>query len=157
GFYVYSSAFESQRFLSPNDPRSIHDTGRGMREFLQLDFNVNSANSLRVVVMADGTDFQIPKTSLDEQYRPNANASERTRQQSAIVSWNHTVSNATQVTTSFYQRWSHAKLLPAFDPLASTAANERTLWSGGIKSDVTHFSGRHIVKAGVDLAGFRPN
>src|SRR5439155_11893092 len=28
GYYFYSSGFESGRFLSPNDPRSIHDTGR---------------------------------------------------------------------------------------------------------------------------------
>src|SRR5437867_11421938 len=33
GYYVYSGGFESARFLSPNDPRSIHDTGRGIHSF----------------------------------------------------------------------------------------------------------------------------
>src|SRR5881396_1336684 len=48
GYYLYSSAFESARFLSPNDPRSIHDTGRGTHHFLQLDFTVNPTNSVKV-------------------------------------------------------------------------------------------------------------
>ena len=33
GYYVYSGGYESARFLSPNDPRSIHDTGRGGHSF----------------------------------------------------------------------------------------------------------------------------
>jgi hypothetical protein len=41
GYYLYSAGFESARFLSPNDPRSIHDTGRGVHTFLQLDYGLN--------------------------------------------------------------------------------------------------------------------
>src|SRR5438552_12145367 len=119
GYYLYSSAFESARFLSPNDPRSIHDTRRGTHHFLQLDFTVNPTNSVKVVLMGNGTNFQIPKTSLDDQLRPNDNASERTRAQSAVLSWNHTVSNDMQITTSLYQRWSHMILTPSNDPLAA--------------------------------------
>src|SRR5437016_10969928 len=48
GYYVYSGGYESARFLSPNDPRSIHDTGRGGHSFLQLDFNADRRNSLRL-------------------------------------------------------------------------------------------------------------
>jgi outer membrane receptor protein involved in Fe transport len=157
GYFVYSSGFESARFLSPNDPRSIHDTGRGSHNFLQFDFKPNSSNWWKVVLMGDGTNFQIPKTSVDDEIRPNANASERTREQSAILTWSHTISSNTLLTTSAYQRWSRTILLPAYDPLASVAQNERTLFTTGLKSDVTRFSGRHTVKAGIDLVLLRPD
>ncbi|PYS47609.1 MAG: hypothetical protein DMG13_27475 [Acidobacteria bacterium] len=157
GYYAYSAGFESARFLSPNDPRSIHDTGRGSHNFLQLDFNANPTNFLKLVLMGDGTNFQIPKTSLDDQIRPKANASERTREQSAILTWSHTISNDTLLTTSFYERWSRTELFPANDPLAAVAQNDRKLFTTGLKSDLTRFFGRHTVKGGVDLVMLRPN
>ncbi len=157
GYYVYTAGYESARFLSPNDPRSIHDTGRGAHSFLQLDFNVNPSDSLKLVLMGDGTNFQIPKTSLDDQIRPNANASERTRQQTAVLTWNHTVSAKALLTTSFYERWSRTRLIPANDPLSAFAQNDRTLSTTGLKSDVTWFAGRHTVKGGLDLVLLRPD
>jgi len=157
GYYVYSGGYESARFLSPNDPRSIHDTGRGGHSFLQLDFNANPANSLKLVLMGDGTNFQIPKTSLDDEIRPSANASERTREQTAVLTWNHTVSSNTLLNTSFYERWSRTELIPASDPLSAFAQNRRTLSTTGFKSDVTWFAGRHSVKGGVDLVLLRPD
>src|SRR5262249_48298753 len=121
GYYLYSTGYESARLLSPNDPRSIYDTRPRGHNFFQFDFNPNATNSLKLMLMGDGTNFQIPKTSLDDQLRPNANASERTREQTAVLTWNHTVSANTLLTTSFYERWSRAELLPAYDPLSAFA------------------------------------
>src|SRR5204863_4735016 len=101
--------------------------------------------------IADRTNFQIQKTTLDDQYRPNANASERTRAQSAVLTWNHTASDRTFFTTSFYQKWSRMALLPTNDPLASVASNERSLSTVGLKSDLTRLIGSHTLKAGLDL------
>jgi hypothetical protein len=157
GYYVYSAAYESARFLSPNDPRSIHDTGRGAHNFLQFDFTANATNSWKLVLMGDGTDFQIPKTSLDDAIRPNANASERTREQTAILTWNHTVSTNTLATGSFYERWSRMELFPANDPLSAFARNRRTLMTTGLKGDLTWFAGRHTVKGGVDIVLLHPD
>jgi len=151
GYYFYSSAFESARFLSPNDPRSIHDTGRGSHNFLQLDFGANPSNSFKLVMMGDGTNFEIPKTSVDDQIRPNANASQRTREQSTVLTWTHNL-----VTTSVYERWSRTRLIPSHDPLAAVAQNNRELLTTGLKSDLTRFFGRHVFKGGVDLGLLRP-
>jgi len=156
-YYVYGSTFESARFLSPNDPRSIHDTGRGARSFMQMDFDLNDTNWLRLTLMTNGANFQIPKTSADDQFRPNANASERTREESAVLTWTRAISKNASLTTSFYQRYSHAQLLPADDPLASFAANERSLFTGGLKSDFTRFFARHVLKGGIDLVMLRPD
>ena len=156
-YFLFSSAFESARFLSPPDTRSIHNTGRGVRNFLQLDFNVDPANFLKLVLLGDGTNFEIPKTSQDDVYRPNANAFQRTRSQTAMFTWSHILSNDALLDTSFYQRWSRSRLLPAADPLATVARSERTLHTTGIKSDLTRFLGRHTVKAGLDLVSLRPD
>src|SRR5881296_444688 len=156
-YFLFSSGLESARFISPNDPRSIHDTGRGSRNFLQFDFNADRRNSLRLMLMGDGTNFQIPKTAIDDIYRPNANASERTRAQTAVLTWNHTASDRTFFTTSLYQRWSRLTLLPANDPLASVASNERSLSTIGLKGDLTRLVGSHTLKGGIDLTMLRPD
>ncbi|MBI4454399.1 MAG: TonB-dependent receptor [Acidobacteria bacterium] len=156
-YYLFTSGFESARFLSPPDPRSIHNTGRGMRNFLQLDFNINSENYLKLVFLGDGTNFEIPKTPQDDELRPNANASQRNRSQSAIFTWSHVISKDTLLDTSFYQRWSHSLLLPAVDPLAATARSERALHTTGIKSDLVRFFGRHTIKGGMDAVLLKPD
>ncbi|PYS19512.1 MAG: hypothetical protein DMG17_02220 [Acidobacteria bacterium] len=156
-YFLFSSGLESARFISPNDPRSIHDSGRGSRNFLQFDFNADRRNSLRLMLMGDGTNFQIPKTAIDDIYRPNTNASERTRAQTAVLTWNHTASDRTFFTTSLYQRWSRMTLLPANDALASVASNERSLSTIGLKGDLTRLIGSHTLKGGIDLTMLRPD
>src|SRR5437667_385935 len=133
-----------------------HDSGRGSRNFLQFDFNADRRNSLRLMLMGDGTNFQIPKTASDDIYRPNTNASERTRALTAVLTWNHTASDRTFFTTSLYQRWSRMTLLPANDALAAVASNERSLSTIGLKSDVTRLIGSHTLKGGIDLTILRP-
>ncbi|MBI4464379.1 MAG: TonB-dependent receptor, partial [Acidobacteria bacterium] len=168
-YYLYSSGFESARFLSPNDPRSIHDTGRGMHNFLQLDFNASPNDFLKVVLMGDGTNFQIPKTSVDDQVRPWIDASQRTRQQTAVFTWGHSFSKDTLLDTSVYQRWSRSRLLPAVptppaggsaayasSQLSTYASSESILQTFGLKSDLTRFIGRHTIKSGLDAVLLRP-
>ena len=156
GYYLYSAGFESARFLSPNDPRSIHDTGRGTHNFLQFDYSLNTHDLLKLVVMGDGANFQIPKTSLDDQFRPGLNANQKTRAQSAILSWSHATSGNALLTTSLYERWSQVSFDQTGEPLASIAENDRTLWTTGIKSDLTVLRGRHTIKGGLDLVRLRP-
>src|SRR5688500_16117420 len=37
-YYLNLGGFTSDRFLSPPSPRSLHNTGRGLRSFARLDF-----------------------------------------------------------------------------------------------------------------------
>ncbi len=155
GYYAFGSVFESARFLSPPDVTAIHDHARGGRMFAQLDKNFGRAGSVRGVLILDGTDFEIPKTPLDVTVRPLANATQRNRQQSAIIGWTGSVSDLA-VSTSFYQRWSRAQLLPAAGPLTATAELTRALRTVGGKVDITRFAGRHGLKMGVDAVSLRP-
>jgi outer membrane receptor protein involved in Fe transport len=155
GYYMFGSLFDSDRFLSPPDPQAIHDSGRAGRGFFQVDGNLGNGGALRIVVMGDGANFEIPKHPRDLQLRPLANAEQRTRQQSAIVGWTRAWSN-TLASASAYQRWSTTTLSPAAGPLTAAAEMDRKLTTAGGKVDITRFGGRHAVKLGVDAVRLRP-
>src|SRR5688500_10310068 len=53
-YYLNLSGFTSDRLLSPRSPRSIHNTGRGLRTFGQLDFRANASNFVKLVMIGDG-------------------------------------------------------------------------------------------------------
>jgi TonB dependent receptor/Carboxypeptidase regulatory-like domain len=156
GYYVFGSVSTSDRFLSPPDPVAIHDSGRTGHGFVQLDANLGGSGALRIVLMGDGANFEIPKTPLDVAQRPLANASERSRQQTSIVGWTRASSNLA-LAASFYQRWSSSRLSPADGPLTAVAKFDRDLLTIGGKADVTRFAGRQAIKAGIDAVRLRPD
>ena len=109
GYYVFGSVFESDRFLSPPDPEAIHDSGRGGHVFVQLDANLGRAGSLRVVLMGDGANFEIPRrrwTSSCARWRTPSSAPANRRPLSAgLARFDDLALGA-----SFYQRWSRSQL-----------------------------------------------
>lgn len=157
-YYANVGGFSSDRFLSPPSPRSIHNTGRGLRSFGRLDLRRSDRNHLNVVVMGDGANFEIPMEERDERLRPNFKTLQRARSQSAVLSWNHVRSSNVVVQTAAYQRWSSVRQLPeAIDRYGAQTDAERSLHTFGIKSDLTRLSGRHALKGGIDLVLLRPS
>jgi outer membrane receptor protein involved in Fe transport len=156
GYYLNVGGYESARFLSPPVPRAIHDAGRGAHSFAQFDFAANENNFVKLMLIGDGTNLQIPKNELDELMRPNKNDFQRNRSQSLILSWDHVQSHDTLLRASFYQKWSHTLMLPNDDRYGAKLDAERTLNTFGIKGDVTRFFGRHTMKGGLDLVLLRP-
>ena len=157
GYYVSLSGFTSDRFLSPPSPRAIHDTGRGLRGFAQLDFRADPSNDVTLVIIGDGVNLELPKEVRDELLRPDFNNLQRTRSQSLILSWNRIHSATTVMRSAFYQKWSSVDQFPeTIDQFGAQTDAERTLGTFGIKSDITRLSGRHTVKGGVDVVLLRP-
>jgi hypothetical protein len=156
GYYGFGSLFESDRFLSPPDPEAIHDHGQGGHGLFQLDDDLGGMGLLRAVVMVDGSNFEIPVTPQDAELRPQAQATEHTRQQTAIVGWSRGWSDMTASAT-FYQRWSRSDLLPAAGPLTAEATVRRDLLTLGGKVDFARFMGRQTLKFGVDAVRLRPD
>ena len=75
---VFGSALEVRSLPEPAGSRSRCTTMRaGAMLFAQADANFGRAGSFRIVVMGDGTSFEIPETPLDESLRPLANAEQR--------------------------------------------------------------------------------
>jgi outer membrane receptor protein involved in Fe transport len=156
-YYVNLSGFMSDRYLSPPSPRSIHNTGRGLRGFGQFDFRAGNDNFVKLVMMGDGVNFELPKDERDELLRPDFNNLQRTRSQSLILSWDHVHSSRTMLRTAVYQKWSSVRQFPdTIDQYGAQTDADRTLGTFGIKGDVTRFAGRHTVKGGMDLVLLRP-
>jgi outer membrane receptor protein involved in Fe transport len=156
-YYVNLGGFMSDRFLSPPSPRSIHNTGRGVRGFGRFDFRGNDRHHVNLVVTGDGVNFELPMEERDEQLRPDFKNLQRARSQSAILSWSHVRSSDTLIQTSLYQRWSNVRQRPeTIDRYGARTDAERTLHTFGIKSDITKFAGSHALKGGVDLVMLRP-
>ena len=157
-YYFNAGGFTSDRFLSPPSPRSIHNTGRGVRSFARVDFRATDRNHLNLVVTGDGVNFEIPMDERDERLRPSFKNLQRARSQSAVLSWNHVHSSNLVVQTAAYQRWSSVRQLPeAIDPFGAQTDAERILHTFGVKTDVTRIAGRHALKGGVDLVLLRPH
>jgi len=154
GYFFYVQGFESARFLNTPEPVALHDTGRGARSFLQLDYRPSPADSLRLLLTGDGTNFQMPNTALDEQR--GRDFTQRNREQTVILSWDHTFNTSSLLSTSLYERFAGARLLPTSDPLSIQAGGSRNDVTLGAKSDYSLFLGpRHAIKAGVDLTLLR--
>ncbi|MGH9239018.1 MAG: TonB-dependent receptor [Vicinamibacterales bacterium] len=157
GYYLNVSGFASDRFLSPPSPRSIHNTGRGLRRFGRIDLNAGGRHRLAFIVSGDGVNFELPMEERDELLRPDFRNLQRARSQSAILSWQHALSAETAMQTAFYQRWSTVRQFPeTTDRFGAQTDAERTLNTFGLKSDVTRVAGRHTVKAGADVVMLRP-
>lgn len=157
GYYVNASGFMSDRFLSPPSPRSIHNAGHGARSFGQLDFRADGNNHLKLVLIGDGVDFELPQDERDEELRPDFNNLQRTRSESVILSWDRVHSDRTLMRTALYQKWSTVHQFPdTIDQFGAQTDAERTLNTVGLKGDITRFSGRHTMKGGLDLVLLRP-
>jgi len=156
-YYLNLSGFTSGRFLSPPSPRSIHNTGRGLRGFGQLDFRASDGNHLKLVMIGDGVNFELPKDERDELLRPGFNNLQRARSESLILSWDRVQSSRTVLRTAVYQKWSTVRQFPdTIDQYGAQTDARRVLDTVGIKGDITRLSGRHTVKGGVDLVLLRP-
>jgi outer membrane receptor protein involved in Fe transport len=157
GYYVNAGGFTSDRFLSPPSPRSIHNTGRGLRLFGRIDIRTNDGNHINTVVTGDGVNFELPMDARDALLRPDFRNRQRARSQSTIVSWSHVRPSNVVVQTSFYQRWSNVRQRPeTIDRFGAQTDAERRLHTFGAKSDITRVVGVHALKGGIDLVRLQP-
>jgi outer membrane receptor protein involved in Fe transport len=155
GYFFYAQAFESERFLNTPEPDLLHDFGKGARSFAQLDYHLSSRDSLRLLATGDGTNFDLPNTTEDEER--GRDFFQRNREQTAILSWDHTFNASSLLSTSLYERFAGARLLPTSDATSIQAASTRNDLTLGAKSDFSLYppSSRHAFKAGVDLTLLR--
>ncbi len=155
GYFLYAQAFESERFLNTPVPEIFHDFGKGARSFVQFDYRATPRDSFRFVTTGDGTNFQLPNTTEDEER--GRDFFQRNREQTVVLSWDHTFYSSSLLSTSLYERFVGARLLPTSDPVSIQAAGTRNDLTLGAKSDFSFYpsGSRHAFKAGVDLTLLR--
>lgn len=152
GYYGFVDGFTSGRFLDPPEPVALNDFGGGLRGTAQLDW-VSGKDSLKLLLMGSGADFQQPNLAEDQE--AGRNASRRLKQQTVILTWGRTFSPNTVLTTSVYQRIGSDRILPTSDPDTPLSIGSRSPLTIGVKSDVIHLWHGHVFKAGVDLVRLR--
>lgn len=153
GYYFFVDGFTSGRFLDPPTPQQLYDFGRGSRSTAQFDWRAGANDSIKLLLMGGGDNFQQP--NIPEDQAVGRDAQRHLRQQTAILSWLHTFSSRTMVSTSLYERASSDHVLPTTDPSTPYSQASRSPLTLGMKSDFSHYWNGHFLRAGVDFVGLR--
>jgi len=153
GYFAFADAFESGRYLDPPEPLELFDTGKGSRAVVQLDWNTRGSDSIKLLLMGSGTNFQQPNIAEDQE--AGRDAQRHLRQQTAILGWTHVFSPRTLLSTSLYERTSGDRVLPTTDPDTPLSDASRSALTLGVKSDVSHLWKGQVIKSGVDLVYLR--
>ena len=152
GYYAFVDGFTSGRYLDPPEPLHLHDFGKGARAVLQLDWH-GSKDAYKLLLMGGGTNLQQPNITDDQAV--GRNAQRHSRQQTAILTWLHTFSPQTVLTTSLYERVGSDRILPTTDLITPFSTASRSPFTLGIKSDLSHIWRGHYLKTGIDLVRLR--
>jgi TonB-dependent receptor-like protein/carboxypeptidase family protein len=155
GYYLFVDGFTSGRYLEPPEPQELYDFGKGSRATAQFDWRSGSHDVFKLLLMGGGANFQQPNITDDQDV--GRNAQRHLRQQTAILSWLHSFSPETLVSTSLYERTGSDRVLPTSDPITPISIASRAPLTLGIKSDLSHYWRGHFFKAGLDLVRLREN
>ena len=147
--------FTSGRFLDPPQPRELYDFGKGSRATVQFDWHAGDNDSVKLLLIGGGDNFQQPNISDDQEV--GRDAQRHLRQQTAILTWLHRFSPETLLSTSLYERTGSDRVLPTTDPITPLSISSRSPLTLGIKSDISHYWRGNFFKAGVDLVRLREN
>src|SRR5216683_482747 len=155
GYYFFVDGFTSGRFLDPPQPRELYDFGKGSRATAQFDWHAGDNDSVKLLLIGGGDNFQQPNISDDQEV--GRDAQRHLRQQTAILTWLHRFSPETLLSTSLYERTGSDRVLPTTDPITPLSISSRSPLTLGIKSDISHYWRGNFFKAGVDLVRLREN
>src|SRR5256885_160801 len=155
GYYFFVDGFTSGRFLEPPQPEELYDFGKASRAAAQFDWRSGNHDIFKLLLMGAGANFQQPNITEDQEV--GRNAQRYLRQQTAILSWLHTFSPETLISTSIYERTGSDRVLPTSDPDTPVSIASRSPLTLGIKSDLSHYWHGHFFKAGLDLVRLREN
>src|SRR5882724_3867138 len=153
GYYFFVDGFTSGRYLDPPEPKQLFDFGKGSRATAQFDWRAGNSDSIKLLLMGSGTNFQQPNITDDQAV--GRDAQRHLRQYTAILGWLHTFSPETLLHTSVYERTSSDRVLPTTDPITPLSSASRAALTLGIKSDLSHFWRGHFFKAGIDFVRLR--
>ncbi len=153
GYYFFVDGFTSGRYLDPPEPKELYDFGKGSRATAQVDYRAGTNDTFKLLLLGGGANFQQPNITEDQEV--GRDAQRHLRQQTAILSWYHTFSPETLLSTSLYERVGSDRVLPTTDPDTPLSSASRAPLTLGIKSDLSHVWHSHVIKAGVDLVRLR--
>jgi hypothetical protein len=153
GYYFFADGFTSGRFLDPPQPHELYDFGKGARGTAQVDWHVGANDTLKLLLIGGGDNFQQP--NIFEDQAVVRDAQRHLRQQTAILNWLHTFSSQILISTSVYERISSDRVLPTTDQVTPYSHSSRSPLTLGIKSDLSNYWNGHFFKVGIELVRLR--
>ena len=143
GYFVSVSAQKSNRFLDQVSTDNLHNGGNAQRGFARLDYQIGTADFLRVTVLGGRSSFQL--TNLRSQHANGQDQRQVLRDAAVSVGYIHVIgSSATFATTNSY-RTSIAQLLGSPGDTPVTAVQARHL------SNVTSANRMNLIRGGHEL------
>jgi len=177
GNFISVGGLNSGRFLDPPEFVVMHDKGNEENLFDRVDYQLSSADSLRLNLGFTRSWFQTPN-SYDSQLAtpwngvvvanggldPNGNVVGPADQRSQIKTfniaptWTRLISPTTVFTLGAFVRRDAYNYYPSANPFADlgapglqseTVSQRRTLTNAGLRTDLSYVKGIHNLKAGV--------
>jgi outer membrane receptor for ferrienterochelin and colicin len=147
---IGASAQGSERFLDPVHPDNLHNSGNAMNGTAEFSWLASPASTLAVVGGFGRSHFDVPHNEQQE------DAGQDQRQENIqtwqTASWQRSWSGETVSQIAGYHRSGSAALVGSDEDLPLHINAERTLRRIGVLGSVTHHRGKHVVKAGVEVA-----
>ena len=150
GSFLAVDGVRSGRFLDTPEFRAFHDKGNNQTVFDHLDLQPTGKDALHLNLLAARNWIQIP----------NAYDQLAQDQRQRVLTWSiapgyqHTLNPHMLLTVNPYIRkdtFFYYGSRDPFDDTPATQSQQRHLLNLGVKSDLSFTSGRHNVKAGIDL------
>jgi hypothetical protein len=150
GNFLAVDGVRSGRFLDTPEFTAFHDQGNNQSIFDRLDFQPDADNIFHLNLFAARNWIQIP----------NAYDQLAQDQRQRVLTWSiapgfqHVFSSRMLFTLNPYIRKDEFSYYGSRDPFADTPSTQnqaRQLLNWGVKSDVAISTGRHELKAGIDL------
>jgi hypothetical protein len=173
GDFISANGLNSGRFLDPPEFTVMHAKGNEQNVFDRVDYQLSTADSLRLNLGFSRSWFQTPN-SYDSQNAtawanyggldPDRNVVGPTDQRSKILTfniaptWTRVLNPTTVFTLGAFVRRDAYNYYPSANPFADlgppnlqqeTISQQRTLANTGLRSDISHVKGIHNFKAGV--------
>jgi hypothetical protein len=149
-FYLAANGGRSGRFLDPVDPGNFNNRGGAANVNARVDWQPDAKDLILISVFADGTDLHIPN-DLEQELAGQRQRLE-TRNNSESFRWQRTWSTKTVTDVALFRQSYASKLIgSAFDtPLF--AGQDRTDQRLGLIASLTHSTGKHTIKGGLDVS-----
>jgi TonB-dependent Receptor Plug Domain len=179
GNFISGNVENTGRFLDPPEFHAIHDKGNEENLFDRVDYQITTADTVRLNLGYTRSWFQTPN-SYDTQYatqwgrnaagiavgpdnKPVGPADQRAQIQTVnfAPSYTRVINQATVLTTNYFFRRDSFNYYPSKNPFADlgapdlqqeSIAQQRSLANTGLRSDLTYTHGGNNVKAGVSYA-----
>lgn len=152
GYFTSVSLQKSNRFLDQVSLDNLHNGGNAERGFVRLDYQLGSADFLRVNLMAGRSSFQL--ANLRSQHAAGQDQRQLLRDAAVSIGYIHVLGPAATFDSTSSYRTSIAQLFPSPGDTPVTAAQARHLSNLTLANRLSWLQGRHEWRAGFDYQHF---